>query len=643
MIRRSWLVGLVLCGCTTQVPVNARCETSTDCTDGLVCLDQKCAACTTDAQCGEGVRCGGITPGRCGCNDADQDGVACGDCDDSDALRFPGATEVCDGRDNDCDGQIDEGVVPTWYADQDGDGFGETMLSITRCQAPSGFVSRNGDCNDADPTAFPERSEVCDGRDNDCDGELDEGVRTTWYRDADGDGFGDSANTVVTCNAPTSGFVAVAGDCDDSRADANPRALETCNSLDDDCDGVADDFTRVCSNACGSGTERCTTGLWGACDAPVITEIHSAVRLTGSAANYTCLLVGSNGQLTIPSDMTVTASRWVRAELNGQITLGARARIVATQDITFSDQSVLQAQDGLLQSDTTVRTAQDVRWFSQASAGSAYSGGGSASCASGTIAGVGGASGGSRGGNGGRGGSCAPLVTQAQSGTGGTDAINGTNGCDCPCNASTPTTSSAGGGGAILAGGGGGANAGAGGIAGAGFDGTSVTVAGTAGVAESSNSFGGGGGGSAGAYLVSYAPEACQGAGGAGGGIMRVVAHSFINRGVLLADGAAGQTPAGGQAHAGGGGAGAGGTWLFTVTDFENLASISAVGGRGGNGVGGGINTRAGGGGGGGGGRIVITGNIVSRGNLFVGGGPGGVGLGGNGAPGGDGTIVTTP
>ncbi|TNE57955.1 MAG: hypothetical protein EP344_10660 [Bacteroidetes bacterium] len=142
--------------------------------------------------------------------DADGDGYTaentCGegtgnDCDDNDPAVHPGAEEICDGIDNNCDGQIDEGVQTQFFADNDGDGFGDPGNSTFACTAPAGYVTNNTDCDDSDANNFPGNVEICDGQDNNCDGNVDEGCETILaiaYTDVDpGDGAGFKDGTDV--------------------------------------------------------------------------------------------------------------------------------------------------------------------------------------------------------------------------------------------------------------------------------------------------------------------------------------------------------------------------------------------------------------------------------------------------------------
>ncbi len=144
-----------------------------------------------------------------------------GDCDDADAAVSPAGTEVCNDVDDDCDGVVDDGAedMGTWYADADGDGFGDESSPVSACAQPSGAVDDRTDCDDADGAVNPDATEVCNDVDDDCNGEVDDGAidPDTWYADSDADGHGDPASSTQACDAP-SGYVGVDDDCDDADA-----------------------------------------------------------------------------------------------------------------------------------------------------------------------------------------------------------------------------------------------------------------------------------------------------------------------------------------------------------------------------------------------------------------------------------------
>jgi hypothetical protein len=190
----------------------------------------------------------GGDPTTAGCGVEDGVVIQAGDCDDADDAAHPDGTEVCGGGDEDCDGDVDENDAADatlWYADTDDDGFGDTSVPRTACDAPRGYVADDTDCDDGDDATFPGADETCNDLDDDCDGDVDEDTVGTprWYPDDDGDGYGAPTGFAQACDRPA-GFVSVGSDCDDADSAINPAATERCDAAntDEDCDGNADDY-----------------------------------------------------------------------------------------------------------------------------------------------------------------------------------------------------------------------------------------------------------------------------------------------------------------------------------------------------------------------------------------------------------------
>lgn len=163
------------------------------------------------------------------------------DCDDLDSEVYPGAVEICDEKDNNCDEEIDNGVGEIMYPDIDSDGYGDSEGMLTLCEIEEGFVSQAGDCDDSNATVYIGADELCDDLDNDCDDEVDEGVGFMLYVDADSDGFGSSTEEPVLSCVEIEGYLTTNSDCNDADTEIYPGANEVCDYIDNDCNGSVDD------------------------------------------------------------------------------------------------------------------------------------------------------------------------------------------------------------------------------------------------------------------------------------------------------------------------------------------------------------------------------------------------------------------
>jgi hypothetical protein len=287
----------------TDAAMTTTCARTADCDDGVFCNGQElcrpgepgadamgCVA--GDPPCGASQTCNEMQ-GRCesDCDtdpDSDGDGYRaenCGgdDCDDSDGDVNPGKEEICDdaGRNEDCDPNTLAGPAET---DLDGDGY----VDAACCNRQrTGAILCGLDCDDGQAAANPGYPETCDEIDNDCDEMIDERVRTTYYRDADEDLYGDPADTMEACTPPD-GYTSNDGDCDDTRASANRGADETCNDADDDCDTRIDEEVSpppATAEHCGGCGLACPAGY----ECQGTTCIDRPIQLAGGAIS-TCAL-----------------------------------------------------------------------------------------------------------------------------------------------------------------------------------------------------------------------------------------------------------------------------------------------------------------------------------------------------------------
>ena len=158
---------------------------------------------------------------------------------------YPSNAEVCDGKDNNCNGGVDEEVKTTYFVDNDDDGYGSSNSVLGACSKPAGYVDKAGDCNDFNPQINPGAAEQCNGIDDNCNGAVDDGIQqVSQYWDGDHDGHGAStAAAVLKClkdGKAWPDYSLIKDDCDDSDSTKFPGGVEVCDDKDNDCDGLVD-------------------------------------------------------------------------------------------------------------------------------------------------------------------------------------------------------------------------------------------------------------------------------------------------------------------------------------------------------------------------------------------------------------------
>ena len=233
-----------------------------------------------------GAACNLTDPGPIGERDSDTDDVHSEDTSPTDTATDDSATADGDSSQSDDDGSVGDSSADDTAADaacgSNCTAFGEhtdaaCVDGVCERSCEAGWSDEDGDwltdspssdSNGCEAVCEPSDNgtEVCDGQDNDCDGEVDENVGS-WYHDGDGDGFGSDDDSVQSCERPSPSHVSASGDCDDSNPEVNPNATEgctnqgctNCNGLDDNCDGTVDetcpcDFQGISEGVCADST-----------------------------------------------------------------------------------------------------------------------------------------------------------------------------------------------------------------------------------------------------------------------------------------------------------------------------------------------------------------------------------------------------
>ncbi len=238
-----------------------------------------------------------------------------GDCDDTDAQAHPGASELCNGVDDNCNKATDEAGssgCSIYLKDEDGDGYGVGVSGKCLCAPDDVFKTlESGDCNDKNPDLKPGAVEACDGLDQNCNFLIDETC------DKDGDGYCALGATIVgTPQVCKNGI----GDCDDLSPAVHPKGLEVCNGQDDDCDG---DFDEGVTSPCGGCNTVCTmhAGVGTATGWSPDTKSYNGtgvdpatniIKLDAKTTQFNILWVSNSGEGSVSKLDTTTSKEVAR-------------------------------------------------------------------------------------------------------------------------------------------------------------------------------------------------------------------------------------------------------------------------------------------------------------------------------------------
>jgi hypothetical protein len=249
-------------------------------------------------------------------------------------------------------------IPKTWYADQDGDTYGDAKTSKQACAQPAGYVADSTDCDDTNKDIHPGAPELCNGVDDDCNTKIDD-VATgtlTFCKDVDGDGYGDPAVTVKGC-APPAGYVTSCTDCNDADLTINPKAADAPDAagLDSNCDSVDGDVTQAIFVA-PSGDDTTNDGkgtfIAGVLNVSPVKTVAQGVKLAALCTPGPCRVLIAEG--TYDQGATPLA-------ISGGVSLhGGYTDVVWTRTLTRDKVVITSTASPAVKADTlTVATMLD--------------------------------------------------------------------------------------------------------------------------------------------------------------------------------------------------------------------------------------------------------------------------------------------